>query len=131
MVTTQKPETPTKTDPHASSDEKRSTTTDIDKLARSWRSLVSSIVVTTRAAEKLALHPNASGKELDDAVEQTVRARQDFRRYLTTIEAKLLGQAKETEALTGMLQSQPSTGCKRKRLDTDSGKYAEIQLNPN
>lgn len=131
MVTTQKPETPTKADPHAGSEEKRSTTTDADKLARTWRALVSSIVVTTRAAEKLASQPDASGNELEEAVEQTVRARQEFRRYVTTIEAKLLGQAKETEALTGMLQSQPSIGNKRKRLGTNPGNYTEIQLNPN
>jgi hypothetical protein len=122
MVTTQKPETPSKPAP---SEEKRSTTSETEKLSRAWRSLVSSIVVTTRAADKLATRPDTNAKELEDAVDQTLRARQDFRRFVTTIEAKLLGQAKETEALAGLLQSQPRVGHKRKLRDAENGSHDE------
>ena len=88
---------------------------DTDKLKRAWRSLASSVVVSTRAAEKAAIKKNQDTKELDDAVMTLLRARSDFRRYVTTIEANLLGQAEENEALEGLLRSQPCMGRKRKR----------------
>ncbi|KAI2493095.1 hypothetical protein MHU86_21443 [Fragilaria crotonensis] len=128
MVTTQKPESATKPDSSSGQDEKRSSTTDVGKLSRAWRSLVSSIVVTTRSAEKVATNPDSNSKELEDAVEQTVKARQEFRRCITTLEAQLLGQAKETEALLGLLQSQPRLGHKRKRQELENGNVKEATL---
>jgi hypothetical protein len=91
----------------------RTTAHSIDKIRRSWRSFASSIVVTARAAEKAAARPSSS-KELDDAVVTNVRARIEFRRYCSLMEGALRGQAKESEALEGMLRSQPNMGRKRK-----------------
>ncbi len=84
--------------------------------------------MTTRSAEKVATNPETSAKELEEAVEQTVKARQEFRRCITTIEAQLLGQAKETEALLGLLQSQPRLGHKRKRQERENGSDKEAVL---
>ena len=91
----------------------RTTAHSIDKLRRSWRSLASSIVVTVQAAEKAATRPSGN-KELDDAIVTNVRARMEFRRYCSLMEGALRGQAKESEALEGMLRSQPNMGRKRK-----------------
>lgn len=84
----------------------------MDKIRRTWRSFASSIVVTTRAAEKAHGNPLAL-KELDDAVVTSIRARVEFRRYCSLLEGSLTGQAKEHEALEGWLRSQPSMGKKR------------------
>lgn len=114
MVTTQKPESAGGPSAAATSRaDKRST--ENEKLGRAWRSLVSSIIVTTRAADKVTARADGNTKELEEAVDQTLRARNDVRRYVTSIEANLMGQAKETEALAGLLQSQPRMGRKRKR----------------
>ena len=63
---------------------------------------------------------------MEEAIEHTVKARQEFRRCITTIEAQLLGQAKETEALLGLLQSQPRLGHKRKRQEAENGDLEQI-----
>lgn len=87
---------------------------------------MSAVVVSTRAADKHSKQARQAtdaavmarnNKELEEAVDQTLRARNDFRRYVTAMEATLLGQAKETEALVGLLQSQPRMGRKRKDRD--------------
>lgn len=84
----------------------------IDKIRRTWRSFASSIVVTTRAAEK-ANGSLLAYKELDDAVVTSIRARVEFRRCCNLLEGSLTGQAKEHEALEGWLRSQPNMGTKR------------------
>jgi hypothetical protein len=133
MVSTQKPEASTTSSSSSSSrtsveNPKRigssssSSTSEAEKLSRAWRSLVSAVIVATRAADKHSKQQQQPdvriNKELEDAVDQTLRARNDFRRYVTAMEANLLGQAKETEALVGMLQSQPRLGRKRKHQDS-------------
>mmetsp|Transcript_16605 Transcript_16605/g.27519 ORF Transcript_16605/g.27519 Transcript_16605/m.27519 type:complete len:146 (+) Transcript_16605:60-497(+) len=137
MVSTQKPEASNRPSGASSqqSDNKRpasaaaaatssTPTSETEKLSRAWRSLVSAVVVATRAADKHSKQARGGGdatrhnKELEEAVDQTLRARNDFRRYVTATEATLLGQAKETEALVGMLQSQPRMGRKRKNRES-------------
>ena len=92
------------------------------RLRRSWRALASSLVVAARAAEKVAKNgglddPKASKekKAMDEALEQTLRARADLTRQAALCEAKLRGNAKETEALECSMRSGPSVGVKRKR----------------
>lgn len=92
------------------------------RLRRSWRALASSFVVAARAAEKVAKNggmddPKASKekKAMDEALEQTLRARADLTRQAALCEAKLRGNAKETEALECSMRSGPSVGVKRKR----------------
>lgn len=81
-------------------------------LRRAWRSFASAIVVAASAAGKAK---DASEKDLDDAVVSVLRARIVFRRSLAHVEAKLIRQAQETEALEGCMRSQPTAGHKRKR----------------
>jgi hypothetical protein len=76
-------------------------------LRRAWRSFVGTIVVAARAAAKDA--------DPDEAVVSVCRGRITFRRCLAHVEAKITGQAQETEALEGCMKSQPSVGRKRKR----------------
>ena len=92
------------------------------RLRRSWRALASSLVVAARAAEKVAQSgglddPKAAKekKAMDEALEQTLRARADLTRQAALCEAKLRGNAKETEALECSMRSGPSVGVKRKR----------------
>ena len=92
------------------------------RLRRSWRALASSLVVAARAAEKVAQNgglddPKAAKekKAMDEALEQTLRARADLTRQAALCEAKLRGNAKETEALECSMRSGPSVGVKRKR----------------
>ena len=125
MVTTQKPETVAKSAAPdsltVSPGKPSSRSSETDKLRRSWRALITSIVVATRASDKVAARPDAAAKtELDEAVEQMLRARSEFRRHVSVIEAKLMGQAAEMEALAGHVQSQPRLG-KRKRRETENG----------
>jgi len=75
---------------------------------------VSSFLVSTRCAEKHITKKDMGGKELDESIEQTLKARNEFRRYITTVEAKLMGTAKETEAITGLINTQSRIGRKRK-----------------
>ena len=100
------------------------------RLRRSWRALASSLVVAARAAEKVAKNgglddPKASKekKAMDEALEQTLRARADLTRQAALCEAKLRGNAKETEALECSMRSGPSVGVKRKR-DTEAAAKA-------
>jgi hypothetical protein len=81
-------------------------------LRRAWRSFASTIIVASRAAGKAK---DASAKDLDDAVVSVLRGCIAFRRCVTHVQAKLTGQAQETEALEGCMRSQPSLGRKRKR----------------
>lgn len=105
-----------------------------NRLRRSWRALASSLVVAARAAEKVAKNgglddPKASKekKAMDEALEQTLRARADLTRQATLCEAKLRGNAKETEALECSMRSGPSVGVKRKRAAATVGpKKAEF-----
>ena len=92
------------------------------RLRRSWRALASSLVVAARAAEKVAQNgglddPKAAKekKAMDEALEQTLRARADLTRQAALCDAKLRGNAKETEALECSMRSGPSVGVKRKR----------------
>ena len=92
------------------------------RLRRSWRALASSLVVAARAAEKVAqnggLDDTKAAKEkkaMDEALEQTLRARADLTRQAALCDAKLRGNAKETEALECSMRSGPSVGVKRKR----------------
>ena len=92
------------------------------RLRRSWRALASSLVVAARAAEKVAKNGGLDGskaskekKAMDEALEQTLRARADLTRQAALCEAKLRGNAKETEALECSMRSGPSVGVKRKR----------------
>ena len=92
------------------------------RLRRSWRALASSLVVAARAAEKVTQNgglddPKAAKekKAMDEALEQTLRARADLTRQAALCEAKLRGNAKETEALECSMRSGPSVGVKRKR----------------
>jgi len=129
MVTTAKPATAqkvdlTKTNSSAPQDRNsRSASNETEKLRRAWRSLVSSFLVTTRCAEKqCAKAGNITSKELEENVDQTFKARNEFRRQITILEAKLLGTAKETEALSSLMNSQPRIGRKRKR-NTENGTH--------
>ena len=78
--------------------------------------------MAARAAEKVAqnggLDDTKAAKEkkaMDEALEQTLRARADLTRQAALCEAKLRGNAKETEALECSMRSGPSVGVKRKR----------------
>ena len=100
------------------------------RLRRSWRALASSLVVAARAAEKVAKNGGLDGskaskekKAMDEALEQTLRARADLTRQAALCEAKLRGNAKETEALECSMRSGPSVGVKRKR-DTEAAAKA-------
>ena len=102
------------------------------RLRRAWRSLASSLVVAARAAEKTAKAAAAAEvaaqnqvagaaaakfdrKGVEDALFTTLRARTELRRVATLAEAKLRGNARETESLELCQRSQPSIGKKRKR----------------
>ena len=93
-------------------------------LRKAWRTLISNVVVAANAAEKVigdrssAVDPAVSEKHkkvLDSALLQTLKARSDIVRTAIAAEARLRGNAKETEALECCLRSQPSMGRKRKR----------------
>lgn len=131
MATTGKPASPTKkaaakkasaSSASSSSKNQPYQFTDADKLKQKWRSLVSSVVVANRAAEKAAGRPDS--KELDDAVMTTLRSRNDFRRYAAIIEASLLGQAKENEALEALFRSTPCLGSTTTRSDNSNNNPA-------
>jgi len=105
------------------------------RLRRAWRSFSSSLVVAARAAEKVAKNstggdnPSTTGsvakdkKDMNDALETTLRFRGELIRQTALCEAKLRGNAKETEALECSMRSQPSIGVKRKRDKLSSKEF--------
>ena len=92
--------------------------TQVDKLKQKWRSLVSSIVVAHRTADKNSSSTTIT-KELDEAVLTTLKARNDFRKYVALIESNLLGQAQENAELAALYRSEPSCAGRRKRKRTE------------
>jgi hypothetical protein len=99
------------------------TTVEAGNLSRAWRSLVSSVIVTKRSAEKLSSNSDPqqqqnSKKEFEEATKQTVRAREELRRCITALESQILRQVTETAELSAMLLCQPKVaGQKRKRFE--------------
>lgn len=77
-----------------------------------------------RAAEKAvaAKGDEQANKDLGEAIVGVLKSNVDLRRTITHVEAKITGQAKETEALEGCMRSQPSVGLKRKRNNNSNGK---------
>jgi len=87
-----------------------------DRLARTWRSLASSVVVAGQKAERCAADKNnRTLKELDDVVVGFLRTRVEWGRLISYLEAKLEGKAQEMETLQQYVKTQPSLGRKRKR----------------
>mmetsp|Transcript_28242 Transcript_28242/g.83208 ORF Transcript_28242/g.83208 Transcript_28242/m.83208 type:complete len:133 (-) Transcript_28242:93-491(-) len=112
---------PGDTENHSAGSKKEDPTS--TRLRRAWRSFASSLVVAARAAEKSAKTASAKGsateaekKAVDDALVTMLRARSELRRVGSLVEARLRGNAKETEALELCLRSQPCIGRKRKRI---------------
>jgi hypothetical protein len=87
-----------------------------DRLARTWRSLASAVVVVSQKEEKAVAEPTKNSlKELDECVVGFLRTRVEWGRLISYLEAKLEGKAKEMEILQQYVRSQPSLGRKRKR----------------
>ena len=86
---------------------------------RLWQRYTQSVIHADRTAVKAK---DPASKELGDAVVGMLRCNVDLRRTLTYLEAKLTGQAQETEALEGCMRSQPRIGRKRKRDSGDAQK---------
>jgi len=69
-------------------------------------------------SQQLQQQVKESFKELDEAVVLFLRARMEFHRLLSHVEAKLQGKAEEMESLETYLRTQPKVG-KRKRKRSD------------
>jgi hypothetical protein len=95
-----------------------------ERLGKAWRNLASSVVSCFHKAEKSASEKerdtfNKTCKELDESVLTFIRARMEWHRLISHVEAKLQGQAEEMEALECYVRTQPRLG-KRKRDDPDA-----------
>ena len=76
--------------------------------------------MSTQKAEKAATSEQPSRenlKELNDAVVTFLRARMEWGRQISHIEAKLQGKAQENETMDCYLRCQPRLGRKRKRQE--------------
>ena len=91
---------------------------------KSFRSFVSSLIVASKQAEKVAAATSSTdAKEkktakdvpLDDAVELLLKQRQSVRQSATLLEGKIRGNVKGSEALQCCLKSQPCVAGGRKR----------------
>jgi hypothetical protein len=106
---------------HSSSSSHHHTTAHLtheERLSKVWRSKASSIVGFFQKAEKTAKETTKENcKELDDAVLVYLRARMEWHRLISHVEAKLQGKAQEMEALENYVRTQPRLGKKRKRTN--------------
>ena len=90
---------------------------------KSFRSFVSSLIVASKQAEKVAAATSSDAKEkktakdvpLDDAIELLLKQRQSVRQSATLLEGKIRGNVKGSEALQCCLKSQPCVAGGRKR----------------
>jgi hypothetical protein len=88
-----------------------------ERLSKSWRNMVSSIVTAFQKAEKAAVETTKENlKEVDEAVVIFIRFRLEYHRLISIVEARLQGKAQEMEALNNYVRTQPRLG-KRKRDD--------------
>lgn len=101
-----------------------------DRLARTWRHLISSVFNATAKAEQIATSTDvASVKEIDEAVVAFLRARLEWGRNISFLEAKLEGKAKEMEVLQHFVRTQPCLGTrKRKRRPSSQEKSPTAKI---
>ena len=98
-----------------------------DRLSRTWRHLISSVFHATSKAEQLANAADvASIKEIDDAVVAFLRARLEWGRNLSFLEAKLEGKAKEMEVLQHYSRTQPCLGFRKRKREKMERKLSMI-----
>jgi hypothetical protein len=84
--------------------------------------------MSTQKAEKAAAveQPTRENlKELNDAVVTFLRARMEWGRQISYIEAKLQGKAQENETMDCYLRCQPRLGRKRKRHTQEEAAVTE------
>lgn len=112
-----------------------------DRLFRSWRTVAHYVVLATNKAEKAAsignvLSPTDDSnqqlqqqqttissneekktavREVEKVVVEFLRARVEWGRLISTLEAKLQGKAEEMENLQQYVRCQPALGMSRKR----------------
>jgi hypothetical protein len=87
-----------------------------DRLSRTWRHLISSVFHATSKAEQTTAEV-ASIKEIDDAVVAFLRARLEWGRNISFLEAKLEGKAKEMEVLQHYSRTQPCLGLRKRKRE--------------
>jgi hypothetical protein len=89
-----------------------------ERLSKSWRNMVSSIVTAFQKAEKAAVETTKENlKEVDEAVVIFIRFRLEYHRLISLVEARLQGKAQEMEALNNYVRTQPRLGKRKQRDD--------------
>ncbi|GAX16089.1 hypothetical protein FisN_20Hu234 [Fistulifera solaris] len=87
-----------------------------DRLSKTWRHLISSVFHATSKAEQTTADV-ASIKEIDDAVVAFLRARLEWGRNISFLEAKFEGKAKEMEVLQHYSRTQPCLGLRKRKRE--------------
>lgn len=100
-----------------------------DRLSRTWRHLISTVFNATSKAEQLASGADAASiREIDDAVVAFLRARLEWGRNISFLEAKLEGKAKEMEVLQHYSRTQPCLGFRKRKRGANEDKPSTSKL---
>ena len=92
-----------------------------DRLERTWKSISNWLILVAQHAQKAeAGTDSASIKEMDEDIVNFLRAKRDWGRTISYLEAKLEGTAKEVETLQHYVRTQSKLGKKRKREETEA-----------
>lgn len=106
-----------------------------DRLSRTWRSLVHHVIAATSKAERAVMIQSSGSTSVEDATTATknalrdvdklivefLRARIEWSRLISTLEAKLEGKVEEMENIQQYVRCQPVLGMrKRKRMSCET-----------